>query len=312
MKFKLIIPILILLNILVFGFNFASVYCLAQGKPTVKVDVPATTSSEIEKPRRRTKKEINIKINDTKEKLVKEKKQNVRLIIHLTERTLFKDKAEKESFQEQAKKLQSFLSVEKDDDFYISSTSGDIFAVLNADQLERLKLQSDVIFEINTDEIPDQSKLNDSIPQISDILIQSKQFGGGEGQYIAVLDSGIKSDHPDFEGRVVYEACYASSNQCPNGQNEYVGTSSSTITGAALPCGITCDHGTHVAGIMGGKNGTARKSNILAFQVFSAIGSFPSDQRKALDKINFLQTDINSPFRGKIAAVNMSLGSVTP
>ena len=47
MKLKLIIPILILSNMLVFGFNFAQVYELAQGKPTVKVDVPVTTPEKL-------------------------------------------------------------------------------------------------------------------------------------------------------------------------------------------------------------------------------------------------------------------------
>jgi subtilisin family serine protease len=75
----------------------------------------------------------------------------------------------------------------------------------------------------------------------------------GAGKRIAVLDTGVDADHPFFGGRVdtPSSACF-SSNDCPNG---IIGP------GVAEPCTYTpnsqlCEHGTHVAGIGAGANGT--------------------------------------------------------
>lgn len=73
----------------------------------------------------------------------------------------------------------------------------------------------------------------------------------GTGQAIAILDTGVQSDHPALSPRVVRESCWTDAGgngsgppSCPNG------TASQTGAGAGGPCTYAdgCRHGTHVAG----------------------------------------------------------------
>jgi subtilisin family serine protease len=158
------------------------------------------------------------------------------------------------------------------------------------------------------------------------------QSGGrANGVGIAIVDSGIRRDHPFFKDRVVAEACFSSNSPavsatslCPNGQEEQTGA------GAARDCGPRddpkgCGHGTHVAGIAAGANGrqqggaafsgVAPAANIIAVKVFSRIdgarcgagqafcmSAFSSDTLKGLLHIEQIAET------HKIAVVNMSLG----
>ena len=144
----------------------------------------------------------------------------------------------------------------------------------------------------------------------------------GTGQAVAVLDTGVQSDHPFLSGAVVAEACFSGGSDCPNAQTSQIGT------GAGAPCSYAsaCDHGTHVAGIVAGTptvvggigtvSGVAPGAGIVAIQVFSeftggSCGSSPSpcalsygsDQIAALEHVLDLSETI------EIASVNMSLGS---
>jgi subtilisin family serine protease len=139
----------------------------------------------------------------------------------------------------------------------------------------------------------------------------------GTGQVIAVLDTGVESAHPFLAGKVVSEACYASGNDCPNGQSTQVGP------GAGEPCPfapLACQHGTHVAGIAAGSgsafSGVARSAELIAIQVFHSSTSdcipfleenpcaraFSSDIGAGLERVYELRDTL------AIAAVNLSLG----
>jgi subtilisin family serine protease len=145
---------------------------------------------------------------------------------------------------------------------------------------------------------------------------------GGSGSTIAILDTGIDKAHTFLQQspgvpKVVSEACYSDTANCPGGVAE------STAAGSGAPCTYGadgCRHGTHVAGIAAGKgasfSGIARDATLISIQVFSRFtgtdcdgaGEDPcprayiSDQIKALERVY----DLRATYR--IAAVNMSLG----
>ncbi|HEY3276747.1 MAG TPA: S8 family serine peptidase [Syntrophorhabdaceae bacterium] len=151
----------------------------------------------------------------------------------------------------------------------------------------------------------------------------------GSGITVAVLDTGVDKNHPYLSGAVVSEACYSTTNGtygstslCPGGASE------STALGSALPYGTNCpagecDHGTHVAGTIAGREsiagspgpGVAPAANIIAIQVFSlfpgtysscngtpCVLSYTSDQIKGLERVYALRSTYT------VASSNMSLG----
>lgn len=149
----------------------------------------------------------------------------------------------------------------------------------------------------------------------------------GNGQAVAIIDTGVDKAHSFFGSRVVSEACYSttsgatSTSVCPGSVSE------STASGSGVACDSSidgCDHGTHVAGIAAADgtsfDGVARGSSVIALQVFSSFAnasdcgslstpcalSYTSDQVKALERVLALHND--GGFTTPIAAVNMSLG----
>lgn len=149
----------------------------------------------------------------------------------------------------------------------------------------------------------------------------------GTGTTIAVLDTGVDSQHPFLSGKVVDEACFSSTTAgtsqsfCPNGTNQQLGP------GAGAPCSFSdCIHGTHVAGIAAGNgttagvgfSGVARGAKLMAIQVFSLItdpnvcggvaqcaGAYTSDILAGLEHVYMNAGAYN------VVAVNMSLGGET-
>lgn len=149
----------------------------------------------------------------------------------------------------------------------------------------------------------------------------------GEGQTVAILDTGVDKTHPFLTNKVVSEACYSTNDSsynsvtvCPGGVSQSTATGSAMPYGGVCPSG-ECDHGTHVAGIAAGKdngsigfNGVAKNASIIAVQVFSkfpadqcdgysaCVMSYTSDQILGLERVY----DLRDTY--EIAAVNMSLG----
>lgn len=123
----------------------------------------------------------------------------------------------------------------------------------------------------------------------------------GLGLKVAVIDSGVDSDHPDLRARLIGEACFCSigSGCCPNGTPTQFGS------GAAED---DHGHGTNVAGIMVGEGnvaprGALPRASLVAVKVIDSSNRFccTSDIIAALDWIVREHPDV--------AAVNLSLGT---
>lgn len=139
-----------------------------------------------------------------------------------------------------------------------------------------------------------EAALDESGPLIH---VEEVHAGGvtGDGVVVAVLDSGIDTDHLDLASGILYEACYLATGDCPP---------------APHVAEDNHGHGTNVSGIITGDGafaprGIAPGALIAAYKVLDSngLGLF-SDWIAALDDIiaNHPEVDI----------VNMSLQSGSP
>jgi len=164
--------------------------------------------------------------------------------------------------------------------------------------------------------------LLESVPLIGAV---AKTFAGysGQGQVIAILDSGVDKTHTLLASKVVAEACYSTNNPsngiyslCPGG------VTSSTAKGSGMNCteskwGSRCNHGTHVAGIAAGNSsrysGVAKDARLIAIQIYSGfpssscgtppcVNAYTSDIIRGLERVYALTASYS------IASANLSLG----
>ncbi|WP_037803686.1 S8 family peptidase, partial [Streptomyces resistomycificus] len=200
--------------------------------------------------------------------------------------------------------------------------------------LDELAAQDGVISV--SEDVPVPPTLDETVPLIgADNAIKAGKTG--KGSTIAVIDTGVATNHPFLKNRVVTEACfspidtaYGATSLCPNGTATQEGTGAANSANG--PCATLegCDHGTHVAGIAAGNGtglsqapatGVAPDANIIAMQVFSkfntekycgtaaatpCVRSFTSAQIQALEKVWELQ-QAGTP----VIAANLSLGSAS-
>ncbi len=172
-----------------------------------------------------------------------------------------------------------------------------------------------------TDEIfPCSSETSSDVDVVGARSAWSEGYTGA-GWYVAILDSGVLTNHELFAGKNMVEACFSHifdnkgniQGTCPNKQTTMYGP------GAATPFSNTYegyDHGTHVAGIAAGNSGSvlgvAKDADIIAVQIFSpfpacasgtpCVMTYDSDQLAAMNYIFSVRGTY------PIAAVNMSIG----
>ncbi|NVN93162.1 MAG: S8 family serine peptidase [Desulfuromonadales bacterium] len=196
------------------------------------------------------------------------------------------------------------------------------FMALEVDQTDLQALIASPEIDFIEEDVVVQPLLAQSVPLIGGV---NGAFGGytGSGQTVAILDTGVDKTHPFLTGKVVAEGCYSTTDATESSTAYCI--SGSTAPGSGLPCPDTatgCYHGTHVAGIVAGKNGpssapsgVARDAGLIAVQVFSQFSgsancgsnatcprAFSSDLISALQYVYSLRNTFN------LASVNMSLG----
>ena len=204
-----------------------------------------------------------------------------------------------------------------------------IAASVNRSALDHLLASPDV--ESVEEDVAVPPLLDDS----TDLVGARKVWGWGlqgNGQTIAILDTGVETRHDQLHNKVVGEACFSAAQPpdeqslCPNGTDTQIGV------GAGAPCSANiqgCEHGTHVAGIASGWNGVAPNSQVVSIQVFHRVNSeakcsnfdlsapctlsYDSDQLAALEWVYDHTDNVigvpTTPPTFPFAAVNMSLGA---
>ena len=138
--------------------------------------------------------------------------------------------------------------------------------------------------------------LLESVPQINADDLHALGYTGA-GVTVAVLDSGVDTDHPDLAGDIIAEHCFTHNACPPNHTNE--GTSAEDENG----------HGTHVTGIITGQGtvapgGVAPNAQIVAVRVLDANNrGYLSDWIAGVDWVVEHKDEYN------IRLINMSLSS---
>ena len=172
-------------------------------------------------------------------------------------------------------------------EFRVTETFANISAVGGYVTYEGLKklIQDYRVEKIDLDS-PGQMALAESTDLVRARDVQSSGITG-KGVVVAVLDTGIDSDHPDLADDIVGQQCFCAnadgSGCCPGGRTEASGAG-----GAEDEQG----HGTHVAGIItsGGRvapRGMAPDADIVAVRVLDKTGAAASSTQlmKAFDWI---------------------------
>ncbi len=216
------------------------------------------------------------------------------------------------------------------------------YAVYVVDQEGEASLKADP----NVATVRDEKSYSPTLQQVVNTVGGSTSTGftdtsgtyTGNGTAIAILDSGVRSDHAMLSGKVTAEACFGVNQVYTDATVESFcpgGATTATGTGTGAPCGgiSSCFHGTHVASIAAGKTtsatfestqytlaGVAKGADIIAIQVFSKVTSatacpvgtnpcilaFESSVAGAADYLINLKT--NNTLGKPIVAANMSLG----
>ena len=160
---------------------------------------------------------------------------------------------------------------------------------------------------------PDVAKVDlDEVAQVASVgagdMVRSVEVQTlgltGKGVTVAIIDTGIDSNHPDLAGAIIDEACFCTDANgkpcCPNGTARQFGA------GAAKD---DFGHGTHLAGIIAGRGliapkGLAPDASLISIKVAGPTGT--SSTSSILAALDWLATS-----RPDARVVNISLATTT-
>ncbi|KXJ96263.1 subtilisin-like serine protease precursor [Microdochium bolleyi] len=165
---------------------------------------------------------------------------------------------------------------------------------LSPEELENLRNNPDVEFiehdaEVNAYAYVTQTGATWGITRVSHRSRTATGYtydsSAGEGTCSYIIDTGIETSHPEFEGRATHLVNYANDNTSVDGSG----------------------HGTHVAGTVGSKTyGVAKKTKLYAVRVLNASGS--GTNSGVIAGMNYVATDSKTRSCPKGSVANMSLG----
>jgi len=160
-------------------------------------------------------------------------------------------------------------------------------------------IEQDAIVTANLGEFDDiekrayttQSSSTWGLSRVSHVNRQTSSYSytydtsGGAGTCVYVIDTGIQTNHPEFEGRATFLANYAGDGSNSDGNG----------------------HGTHCAGTVGSKTyGVAKSAKLYAVKVLNASGS--GSNSGVIAGINFVANDAQTRGCTNGAVGSMSLG----
>ena len=143
-------------------------------------------------------------------------------------------------------------------------------------------------------------------------------FGtGAPSVTVAVLDTGVRFDHPDLAGKLHPGRDFVSSTDDTPGDSDADATDPGDWTDAGSPCGAgdSSWHGTQVAGLIAaasdnaiGMAGAGRDVMVLPVRVLGQCGGFDDDIVAGMRWAGGL-TDASAPNPHPAQVINMSLGA---
>lgn len=111
---------------------------------------------------------------------------------------------------------------------------------------------------------PRQFQLADTLPLLQVDAVHALPYTGN-GVIVAVLDTGIDSDHPDLADSIVAQHCFSFASCPPFDSDESDSAQQNIYYG---------EHGTHIAGIITSPQGIAPDAKIVAIKVSSRVGIY--------------------------------------
>lgn len=144
---------------------------------------------------------------------------------------------------------------------------------------------------------PGQGHLSETGPAIEADQIQAQYGLTGQGVLVAILDTGIDSDHPDLAGAIVAQHCFTDGDCPPNNSNEGDSAEDEHGHGTNLSGAITADGLISPLGI-------APNANLVVVRVLDSNNSgWVSDWVAGLD---WVRANLDN---WPVKVVNLSLGT---